>query len=36
MIQHGFATGHGETIEDLLGELSWQVEELRERVRAKR
>jgi len=25
MIQHGYATGHGDTIEDLLNELSWQI-----------
>lgn len=25
MIQHGFATGHGDTIEDLLGELAGQI-----------
>jgi hypothetical protein len=29
MITHGFATGHGDTLEDLLRELSWQIEELR-------
>lgn len=27
--KHGFATGHGDTMEDLLRELTWQVEELR-------
>jgi hypothetical protein len=31
MIEHSFATGHGETIADLLEELSWQVRKLRER-----
>ena len=25
MIAHGYATGHGDTLEDLLGELEWQV-----------
>lgn len=28
MIRHSFSTGHGDTIEDLLGELSWQVLDL--------
>jgi hypothetical protein len=27
MIQHGFATGHGDSFDDLLEELSWQVKE---------
>ena len=27
MMQHGYATGHGETIDDLLGELAWQIAE---------
>jgi hypothetical protein len=27
MIQRGFATGHGDTIKDLLKELEWQIEE---------
>jgi hypothetical protein len=30
MIKHSFATGHGGTLEDLLKELSWQVDELRD------
>lgn len=30
MIAHGFATGHGDTIDDLLAELAWQVAELRQ------
>ncbi len=30
MIDHGYATGHGDTIEDLLKELVWQI-----RVRAR-
>lgn len=25
MIQRGYATGHGDTIEDLLAELEWQI-----------
>jgi hypothetical protein len=25
MIEHGYATGHGDTIEDLLTELGWQI-----------
>ena len=29
MIANGFATGHGDTMEDLLRELTWQIEELR-------
>lgn len=27
MIQRGYATGHGDTVEDLLAELEWQVRE---------
>lgn len=27
MIDHGYATGHGDTIEDLLKELEWQIRE---------
>ena len=27
MLQRGYATGHGNTIEDLLQELDWQVQE---------
>jgi len=30
MIEHGFATGHGDTIEDLLYELGWQIQEIRD------
>ena len=30
MINHSFTTGHGDTLEDLLKELSWQVELLRD------
>ena len=31
MIENGFATGHGDTFPDLLKELSWQVQELKDR-----
>ena len=27
MIEKGYATGHGDTIEDLLNELDWQIAE---------
>jgi hypothetical protein len=27
MIEHGYATGHGDTTEDLLTELDWQADE---------
>ena len=27
MMAQGYATGHGDTVEDLLNELEWQVEE---------
>ena len=27
MMQRGYATGHGDTIEDLLAELDWQIAE---------
>ena len=27
MIQHSYATGHGDTLEDLLEELDWQIKE---------
>jgi len=27
MIERGYATGHGDTIEDLLNELDWQIVE---------
>jgi uncharacterized protein YoaH (UPF0181 family) len=30
MISQGFATGHGESIEDLLEELEWQIKEIRQ------
>lgn len=27
MIEHDYATGHGDTLRDLLGELAWQIHE---------
>lgn len=27
MIERGYATGHGDTIEDLLKEMEWQIRE---------
>ncbi len=27
MIERGYATGHGDTVEDLLKELEWQIRE---------
>jgi hypothetical protein len=32
MIRHEYATGHGDTIEDLLDELKWQIAERSERA----
>ena len=32
MLQNDFATGHGDTIDDLLDELAWQVQELRDQL----
>jgi len=29
MMQQGFATGHGDTTEELLEELSWQIAEIK-------
>jgi len=29
MVKHGYATGHGDTIEDLLAELDWQIQRRR-------
>lgn len=29
MIEEGFSTGHGDSVRDLLKELSWQIAELR-------
>jgi len=33
MIKHSFATGHGDTFEDLLKELNWQIAEIRNAAR---
>lgn len=33
MIANSFATGHGDTVEDLLKELKWQIEERVQKVR---
>ena len=35
MIKHGYATGHGDTIEDLLTELEWQIREAEREACAK-
>ncbi len=35
MIDRGYATGHGDTIEDLLRELDWQIEERIKNARGK-
>ena len=32
IIDHGFATGHGDTHADLLAELGWQIKELKGRM----
>lgn len=32
MIKHGYATGHGDTMEDLLEELEWQIAERSQRA----
>jgi hypothetical protein len=32
MIARSYATGHGDTIEDMLGELEWQIKERRHPV----
>ena len=32
MIANSFATGHGDTFEELLSELEWQVREIRDRL----
>ncbi len=36
MLANSFATGHGDTLEDLLAELKWQVAEMRDRITAVR
>ena len=35
MIRHSYATGHGDTVEDLLKELEWQVAEAENEACAK-
>jgi hypothetical protein len=35
MIERGYATGHGDTVEDLLKELEWQIAEREREVCAK-
>lgn len=32
MIENRFATGHGDTHADLLKELTWQIQELRDQL----
>lgn len=32
MIENGFATGHGDTFVDLLQELTWQVQEMKDQL----
>jgi hypothetical protein len=32
MVQNGFATGHGDTMDDLLEELDWQIKDIRARL----
>lgn len=32
MLKNGFATGHGDTLDDLLEELTWQVKELKDQI----
>jgi hypothetical protein len=32
MIAHGYATGHGDTVEDMLSELEWQAVERGTRI----
>jgi hypothetical protein len=32
MIENGFATGHGDTLDQLLIELTWQINEFRSRA----
>lgn len=36
MIKKGYATGHGDTIEDLLQELAWQIDEDLDKARGER
>ena len=32
MVEQGFATGHGDTVDDLLKELALQIQELHEKI----
>jgi uncharacterized protein YgfB (UPF0149 family) len=32
MIKHGFVTGHGDTLKDLLSALSDQIDEMRSKI----
>ena len=36
MMERGYATGHGDTIEDLLKELAWQIDEDLDKARSER
>ena len=36
MIAKGYATGHGDTTEDLLKELAWQIDEDLDKARSER
>ena len=36
MMERGYATGHGDTVEDLLKELEWQIREQEREARAKK
>jgi hypothetical protein len=35
-LEHGFSTGHGETIDELLGELSLDIAEMRQTIKGLR
>jgi len=35
MMERGYATGHGDSVEDLLNELDWQIREQKSETRAK-
>lgn len=32
MVMNGFATGHGDTFDELLFELTWQIKEIRNAI----
>lgn len=36
MVANGLATGHGDTLDDLLSELTWQWQEMRDRLASAR